>query len=182
MPFPWKKVKSSRFSRLVNLSQKRRDGETQPPEIPPETETTTTAAAISKRKSRKAKIKSKMRKIVPKKLRGAKRDHDSAVAEDEGAAIDVAGSVSSSASDNGEEEGEDGDSSACSDRDVIEEAADGNGCREVGPAAARRYVVLCLVTLAGLVGGRPFALVLTLFCLLVFKLGQGVPLMVKNKL
>ncbi|KAG6404968.1 hypothetical protein SASPL_132547 [Salvia splendens] len=167
MPFPWKKVKSSRISRLVNLSQKRRDAEIQPPEM----EITT-----SKRKSRKAKIKSKMRKIVPKKLRSAKMDRDFGIACDEGEAmIDVAGSVSSSALENGGGEGErDGDGSVCSDRDVIEES-DGNGCSEiVEPVAAwRSNMVLCR--------GRPFALVLTLFCLLVFKLGQGVPMMVKNK-
>ncbi|XP_057763860.1 LOW QUALITY PROTEIN: uncharacterized protein LOC130985105 [Salvia miltiorrhiza] len=136
-------------------------------------------SADCKVKSRRAKIKSKMKKIVPKKFRGAKKDHDLPI-------IDIAeesenGSVSSSVSDHREEE--DGNSSIYSDlrlSDVIEEAdtkiddhGSGGGGGKIDAAAARRYMVLCLIVLAGLIGGRPFALALTLLWLLLLKLGQA---------
>lgn len=131
-----------------------------------------------KKKSRKAKIKSKMQKIVPKKFRGSKKEQDlpsPQIVKDEQCED---GSMSSSISECSEEE-EDGKSSIiCLDRrlsNVIEESEtkiEERSCT----IEARRYMLLCLIILAGLIGGRPFALALTLLWFLLLKLGQALPM------
>ncbi|KAH6830728.1 hypothetical protein C2S53_010070 [Perilla frutescens var. hirtella] len=139
-----------------------------------------------KRKSRKARIKSQMNKIVPKKFRGSKKHQDlqsPLIVKDESFILSEEqvdqcnngeesehGSISSSVSDGGCRE-EDGKSDICSDRRLSDVKIEGKG--EV--AAARRYILLCLIVLVGLIGGRPFALVLTLTWFLLLKLGQKLP-------
>ncbi|KAL1560523.1 hypothetical protein AAHA92_10724 [Salvia divinorum] len=117
--------------------------------------------SISK-KSRKTKITSKIRKfvLIPKKFRGAKKDQHSAIPKDE-ESENGSISIASPVSDHREED--------LRTSVVIEEAEPKIDEDKVDSAAARRYMVLCLFVLAGLIGGRPFALVLTLLWLLVLK-------------
>ncbi|KAG6419396.1 hypothetical protein SASPL_121616 [Salvia splendens] len=118
------------------------------------------------KKSRKAKITSKIRKIVliPKKFRGAKKDHRDGIAEESDN-----GSIASSVSDQREEDVRTSICSAIEETEAKMDEEEEKGEDKVDTVAARRYMVLCLIVLAGLIGGRPFALVLTLLWLLVLK-------------
>lgn len=146
-------------------------------------------AADSNRKSRKARIKSKMQKIVPKKFRRSRKEqefHSPPIVKDEGVVLyeeqcDIGeeyenGSISSSSVSDGSYREEDNKNTICFDRrlsDVNEEAdtkIEEKGTTEA--ALARRYMLLCLIVLVGLIGGRAFALVLTLSWFLLLKLGQ----------
>lgn len=141
-------------------------------------------AADSNKKSRKAKIKSKMQKIVPKKFRRSKKEqefHNPAIAKDEGGIIieeqceeSENGSISSSSVSDGTAYRE--ESTVCfnprlsdADKESHTKIRD-NGATTA--ALARRCMLLCLIVLVGLIGGRPFALVLTLSWFLLLKLGQ----------
>lgn len=164
-----------------------------------EESTCSVAAPDSKRKSRKARIKSQVNKIVPKKFRGAKKQQDFQSREivkdgsfilseeqvdqynngEESENKSISSSSSSSSVSEGHREEEDGKSDICSDRrlsDVIEEAK----IEDKGEIQARRYIQLCLIVLVGLIGGRPFALVLTLTWFLLLKLGQKLPRSIKS--
>lgn len=141
-------------------------------------------AADSNRKSRRksATIKSKMQKIVPKKFRRSKKEQefhkdegpifiDQCEGSDNGSISSSSSSVSDRTSYREEEE-----STVCSDRRLSDADKESHtkiqekGATEA--ALARRCMLLCLIVLVGLIGGRPFALGLTLSWFLLLKLGQ----------
>ncbi|XP_011096696.1 uncharacterized protein LOC105175802 [Sesamum indicum] len=151
--------------------------------------------ADMKRKSRRAKIKSKMKKFVPKKLRHSRHNdpqRNELVKED---TVSLCGEqqeadqckddresesgtgFSSISSGRYEEEAGTSSISAFGGSPEVNDEASGKSQEkgeeaEAESAPARRYLVLCLIVLIGLIGGRGLALVLTLSWCLVLKLGE----------
>ncbi|PIM98316.1 hypothetical protein CDL12_29208 [Handroanthus impetiginosus] len=157
-----------------------------------EREESMSEVAELKRKSRRARIKSKMKKLVPKKLRSSRKERNpqnldilkkdgvflcnqQEVDEDE---LEIASTLSSITSERYKEE--DTMNSICTfDRsyEVVQEASrkrEEKG-QETEPRLTWRHLVLCLIVLIGLIGGRAFALLLTLSWCLLLKLGEKLP-------
>lgn len=166
-------------------------------EVVMEKEESICEVAELKRKSRRAKLKSKMKKIVPKKLRNSRKQHDpqrvELVKEDAVSLCDeqeeadqfkdereseIASGFSSISSGRYEEENS---TSSISAFDGSTEVNDEESQRskekgkEIEAAPTWRYLVLCLIVLIGLIGGRGFALALTLSWCLLLKLGEKLP-------
>ncbi|KAL8512637.1 hypothetical protein ACS0TY_018938 [Phlomoides rotata] len=137
-----------------------------------------------KKKSRKAKIKSRMKKYVTKKFRSSKKQNELQRPEEQ---VDQcnndgesgntsASSSSSSSSSNSWRMYRDEDGAAREIRLLAEVIEEANTKTEVEAAGLTwRHLALCLIVLIGLLGGRAFALVLTLSCFLLLKLGQKLP-------
>ncbi|KZV38690.1 hypothetical protein F511_25681 [Dorcoceras hygrometricum] len=134
-----------------------------------------------KRKSRKDKIKSKMKLFVPKKFGSLRKGHNfrgQKVVQEDKVAVDEgtdgwesdATSRLSSTSSGGFKEEDDMDSIYALGglREFDEEV----GGKETGSGMSWSYLVLCLTLLTGLIGGRAFALFLTLSWFLVLKLSK----------
>ncbi|EYU19108.1 hypothetical protein MIMGU_mgv1a006346mg [Erythranthe guttata] len=132
-------------------------------------------AAEFKRKSRGAKIKSKMKNLFPKKSRkeGGSQKHED-MAESESA------SESSSVSSRKYKE-EDGmmrstiyDSSAGFSE--ISEEVGVKHDEQIESGTSWKYLILGVIVLVGLIGGRTFALLLTLSWLLLLKFSKTMPM------
>lgn len=149
--------------------------------------------AILRRKSRKDKIKSKMKLFVPKKFRSLRKEHNfrrlKVVQEDQVAVCEEQGTEGL------EDEGESETTSRLSYtssgrfkeevvmdsiyavgdlREIDEDLATNKevGGKETESGMSWCYFVLCLTVLIGLIGGRAFALLLTLSLFVVLKLSK----------
>ncbi|GFP95944.1 hypothetical protein PHJA_001738500 [Phtheirospermum japonicum] len=139
-------------------------------------------AAELKRKSRKSKIKSKMKKLVPKKLRSSRKgpgpqsveiveeEDNSVVHYEDDRGSDKFGSELSSVSSRRYKEDDDKMSTVHSFSDMHEKR------EEIESGLNWRYLVLCVIVLAGLIGGRVFAVLLTLTWFLILKFGEKLPM------
>ena len=149
----------------------------------------------SKKKSRKSKIKSKMKKYVTKKFTRSRKQNDPQKPEEQPPQVDQSenGSVSSSSSSSNSRRmygDEDGTSEICPRvaqlTEVLEETNTNKDEEIKGDEVVVeggltwRHLVLCLIVLIGLLGGRVFALVLTLSWFLILKLGQKLPRFMKK--
>ncbi|KAI3455918.1 hypothetical protein Pfo_012581 [Paulownia fortunei] len=165
-------------------------------EVVMEKEESMCEVAELKRKSRRAKINSKMKKFVPKKLRRSRKEQDPQrldivkedsiflfderevdQCEDEGESENASELSSISSGRYKEEEGKSaicafGGLSKVSEKAgiKIEEKSE-----EIEAGLTWRYLVLCLIVLVGLIGGRAFALLLTLSWCLLLKIGETLP-------
>ncbi|XP_073029725.1 uncharacterized protein [Primulina eburnea] len=143
--------------------------------------------------SRKDKIKSKMKLFVPKKFRSLRKEHNFrrlkvvqedkvAVCEehgmegcvDEGESETTSRSSSTSSGRFKEEDVMDSIYAVGGLREIDEEVATDKevGGKETESAMSWSYFVLCSTVLIGLIGGRAFALLLTLSWFLVLKLSK----------
>ncbi|KAK6150153.1 hypothetical protein DH2020_017678 [Rehmannia glutinosa] len=148
----------------------------------------------SKRKSRRSKIKSKMKKLVPRKLRSSNKEHEivrkdhSVFLSDEQQVDDQwdtesASELSSVSSGRYKEEDNMNVIRAFvrSSDDFEEDNMNATKNEEIKEDGLTwRYLILCVIVLAGLIGGRVFALLLTLSWCLVLKLGEKLPMMIKS--
>ncbi|KAK4440244.1 hypothetical protein Salat_0359300 [Sesamum alatum] len=164
-------------------------------EVVMEKEDSVCELADMKRKSRRAKIKSKMKKFVPKKLRNSRHDPQ-LVKEDAVSLFDEQQEADECKEERGSESGS-GFSSISSGRykeesvtssisalsgspEINDEAEEKGEETEAESAPYRRYLVLCLIVLIGLIGGRGLALVLTLSWCLLLKLSEKRPTYTKK--
>ncbi|KAL0352777.1 UNVERIFIED_CONTAM: hypothetical protein Sangu_0859000 [Sesamum angustifolium] len=154
--------------------------------------------ADMKRESRRAKIKSKMKKFVPKKLRNSRHNdpqrnelvkegtvslcdeqQEADQCKDDRESESCSGFSSISSGRYREEAGSSSISACSGSPEVNDEASKKSQEKgeetEAESAPARRYLVLCLIVLIGLIGGRGLALVMTLSWCLVLKLGEKLP-------
>ncbi|XP_073129281.1 uncharacterized protein [Henckelia pumila] len=149
-----------------------------------------------RRKSRQDKIKSKVKLFVPKKFRSLRKEHifgslkvlqednDVAVCEEQGTEgcedeweSETTSRLSSTSSRRFEAEDFMDSSYAVGLREIDEEVATNKevGGKETESGMSWSYLVLCLTVLIGLIGGRVFALLLTLSWFLVLKLSKTLP-------
>uniref|UniRef100_A0A5B7BL24 Ethylene-responsive nuclear family protein n=1 Tax=Davidia involucrata TaxID=16924 RepID=A0A5B7BL24_DAVIN len=143
------------------------------------------ALKLKNQRSRRAKIKSKIKKLVPKKFRNSKKKGSSSIEDDkvvmcEEQEQEEEGGKSSSFSSNRYDE-QDVDDVICSPGELLQPEVEAIIVREeVGGDTERNlerernsgHVILFLIVLVGLVGGRVFALVLTLsWCLMLKSAG-----------
>jgi hypothetical protein len=152
-------------------------------------------AELKTAKSRRAKMKLKMKKFFPKKLR-SRKEHDCQRLEivKEDGVFPCDGQEVYPCRDEEDSKSASGIPSIASARNKEEDAMNSlcafNGLPEVNEEADTkrtqkgeeikggltwRYMFLCLIILIGLIGGRAFALLLTLSWCLLVKLGEALP-------
>ncbi|KAL3643753.1 hypothetical protein CASFOL_014568 [Castilleja foliolosa] len=139
-----------------------------------------------KTKSRKSKIKSKMKKLVPKKLRCSRKGPGTEsvkIVDEEDSSVWLCDDEVERESDNFTSE-----LSSISSRKFKEDDDEMSPVRSFGELLEIdekrdetrnglnwRYLVLCVIVLTGLVGGRSFAVLLTLSWFLILKFGENLP-------
>ncbi|XP_051126353.1 uncharacterized protein LOC127248166 [Andrographis paniculata] len=130
---------------------------------------------FKKAKSRRAKVRSKMKKFFSEKLRRSRKVHDDSqrLEEEEEEEVSVFLWEEYQESDKAEEEEE---MSSGLPEYVSETVAEiQHKGEEIKGGARWKQFVLCVIVLTGLIGGRAFALLLTLSSCLLFKLSMKVP-------
>ncbi|XP_051128538.1 uncharacterized protein LOC127249659 [Andrographis paniculata] len=136
---------------------------------------------LKKIKSRRASIKIKMKKLFPKKLSSRKEHEPQMIVivdrcrEDNKSDKDSQLSSILIARNKNKDEVPLSDVAGLSE--VIDETATKSQekGKEINPESTRRYLVLCLIALIGLIAGRTFALLLTLSWCLLLKLCEKLP-------
>lgn len=156
-------------------------------EVLMEQEESVCRGAESKRKSRRAKIKSKMKKLFPRKSRSSGKEHDPQKPEIakgdsfilfnkqqiDKHQLDCASELSSVSSGGYKEE--DGMSTISASVGLSEISEEACTNKEIGAGLSWKYLVIGLIVLIGLIKGRAFALLLSISWLLLLKLSEKLP-------